>query len=172
MISRLIKSIYWIIEYNDKKVDLKMLHFDDIEIGQRLQFGSYKLEKEEIISFSRQWDPQPFHIDEMAAKNSVFGGITASSLHIFAICTKLFALSEPKLAILAMLGKDEVRFHNPARPGDILSYQAQCIDKRESPSKPNRGIMQLKDLVTTNKGSVVLTQTVTLMMAKKPSLQD
>lgn len=146
-----------------------MLHFDDIEIGQRLQFGSYELDKDEIISFSRQWDPQPFHIDEIAAKHSIFGGITASSLHIFAICTKLFALSEPKLAILAMLGKDEVRFHNPARPGDVLSYQAECIDKRESPSKPDRGIVQLKDLVTTNSGLVVLTQSVTLMLARKQS---
>lgn len=144
-----------------------MLHFDDIEIGQRLQFGSYELDKDEIISFAKQWDPQPFHTDEIAAKQSIFGGITASSLHIFAICTKLFALSEPKLAILAMLGKDEVRLHNPARPGDVLSYQAEFIDKRESPSKPDRGIVQLKDLVTTNSGLVVLTQSVTLMLARK-----
>jgi len=146
---------------------LKVLHFDDIEIGQRLQFGSYELDKDEIISFAKQWDPQPFHTDEIAAKHSIFGGIPASSLHIFAICTKLFAISEPKLAILAMLGKDEVRFHNPARPGDVLSYQAECIDKRESPSKPDRGIVQLKDLITTNSGLVILTQTVTLMLARK-----
>jgi len=148
-----------------------VLHFDDIEIGQRLQFGSYELDKDEIISFARQWDPQPFHIDEIAAKSSIFGGITASSLHIFAICTKLFALSEPKLAIIAMLGKDEVRFHNPARPGDVVSYEAECIDKRESPSKPDRGIVQLKDLVTTNSGLVILTQSVTLMLTRKPSEQ-
>ena len=146
-----------------------MLYFDDIKIGQHLQFGSYELDKDEIISFARQWDPQPFHIDEIAAKHSVFGGITASSLHIFAICTKLFALSETKLAILAMLGKDEVRLHNPARPDDVLTYQAECIDKRESPSKPDRGIIQLKDLVTTNSGLVVLTQNVTLLLARKQS---
>jgi len=146
-----------------------VLHFDDIEIGQRLQFGSYELDKDEIISFAKKWDPQPFHTDEVTAKHSIFGGITASSLHIFAICTKLFALKEPQLAILAMLGKDEVRLHNPARPGDVISYQAECIDKRESPSKPDRGIIQLKDLVTTNSGLVILTQRVTLMLARKTS---
>lgn len=144
-----------------------MLYFNDIKIGQRLQFGSYELNKDEIISFAKHWDPQPFHIDEIAAKNSIFGGITASSLHIFAICTKLFALSETKLAILAMLGKDEVRLHNPARPGDVITYQAECIDKQESPSKPDRGIIQLKDLVTANSGLVLLTQSVTLLLARK-----
>lgn len=145
-----------------------MLYFEDIELGQRLQFGSYELDRDEIISFARQWDPQPFHVDEIAAKHSMFGGITASSLHIFAICTKLFALSKPKLAILAMIGKDEVRFHNPARPGDILSYQAECIEKRELSSKPDRGIMKLKDLVTANRNLVILTQIVTLMLERKP----
>ena len=64
-----------------------MLYFDEVPVGYRSEVGSYKLTQEEIVSFAKVWDPQTFHIDEEAAKNSMFGGIVASSLHLFAIAT-------------------------------------------------------------------------------------
>lgn len=143
------------------------LYFDDIEEQGRFDFGTYLLNKAEIIEFAQQWDPQPFHTDEAAANASVFGGLTASSLHLFAICTKLFALYQPPFAILAMLGKDQIKIPAPARPGDTLTYRSTCVSKKASQSKPDRGVIVLSDELSNQDGAVVLTQTVTLMLARR-----
>lgn len=142
------------------------LFFDDIEEGYRSLVGSYELTRDEIVEVASRWDPQPFHIDERAAALSVFGGLVASSLHIFAICTRLFADHEDEIQVLAMLSKDKMRLHNPARPGDTLSYVTECIGKRASASKPNRGTIVLSDTVTNQVGQPVLTQEVTLLVSR------
>ena len=67
-----------------------MLFLDQIPVGYTSTIGTWQLSEDEIISFAREWDPQPFHIDKAAAAESVFGELVASSLHIFAICTRLF----------------------------------------------------------------------------------
>ena len=145
-----------------------LIYFDQIEEGQVFHFGSYRLEREEIINFAKQWDPQPFHTDEEAAKQSIFGGLTASSLHIFAICTKLFSNYRPSFSIMAMLGKDELRIPSPARLDATLTYGSRCISLKPSSSKPDRGVIVLEDQVTDQKGNVVLSQKVTLLLAKSP----
>jgi len=157
------------VSQNDKikRVDQKN-YFDQVEEGQIFHFGQYVLEREEIIRFASQWDPQLFHIDEDAAKQSIFGGLTASSLHIFAICTKLFASYKPSFATLAMLGKDELRIPSPARLGDTLIYDSRCISSRPSSSKPDRGIIVLDDQVRNQSGDIILSQKVTLLLAKSP----
>lgn len=157
------------VSQNDKirRVDQKN-YFDQIEEGHVFHFGQYILEREEIICFARQWDPQPFHIDEEAAKQSIFGGLTASSLQLFAICTKLFASYKPPFAILAMLGKDELRIPSPAHVGDTLIYDSRCISSRPSSSKPDRGVIVLDDQVMNQSGDIVLSQKVTLLLAKSP----
>lgn len=144
-----------------------MLHFDDIGVGYTSVVGEYQLEKTEIIEFARTWDPQSFHTDELAAANSVFGGLVASSLHLFAICTKLFFHHEDDIQILAMLGKDEIRIHAPARPGDRLIYKTECIERRPSTSKPDRGVIVLSDTLQNQDGQVVLTQKVTLLVKRQ-----
>ena len=143
------------------------IYFDDVAEQESFEFGSYLLNKAEVIEFARQWDPQPFHVDEAAAKASVFGGLTASSLHLFAICTKLFALYRPSFAILAMLGKDQIKIPAPAGPGDTLTYRSTCISKKVSQSKPDRGVIVLSDELSKQDGTVVLMQTVTLMLARR-----
>ncbi|MBV1879835.1 MAG: hypothetical protein KUG79_19485 [Pseudomonadales bacterium] len=141
--------------------------FDDIEEGQIFSFGEYLLPQQEVIEFATRWDPQPFHIDETAAKQSHFGGLTASSLHIFAVCTRLFSDYRPAMNILAMLGKDELRIPAPARPLDTLTYRSECISKKASASKPERGIIVLQDQVTNQHNDIILTQKVTLMLARR-----
>lgn len=144
------------------------IYFDQIEENQIFHFGQYCLGRDEIIGFANQWDPQPFHVNERAALESVFGGLTASSLHIFAICTKLFAAYRPSFAILAMLGKDELRIPSPARVGDTLSYDSRCVSLKPSLSKPDRGVIVLDDKVINQSGVVVLSQKVTLLLATSP----
>lgn len=144
-------------------------YFEDLEVGSRSAIGEYALDADEIMAFARQWDPLPFHVDQIAARESIFGGLTASSVHIFAICTALFHRDPDPIAVLAMLGKDEMRFPNPAREGDRLTYHTECIEKRESKSRPDRGIVLVRDTVTNQDGEPVLTQVVTLMVARRPA---
>ncbi len=142
--------------------------FEDLPVGWRSRVGTWSLGRDEVVSFASRWDPQPFHVDEDAARESLYGGLTASSLHLFAICTRLFFDHEARIAVLAMLGKDAVRFPKPARPGDVLAYDTECIEARPSRSQPDRGIVRLRDTVTNPSGEVVMTQEVTLLVARRP----
>ncbi len=143
------------------------IYFDDISVGWRKTIGTWTLTREEIVTFAEQWDPQPFHVDEQAARTSIYGELTASSLHLFAICTRLFFDYGSGMAVLAMLGKDVVRFPNPARAGHPLLYETECIEARVSESKPDRGIVRLLDTLVDESGATVLSQEVSLLMARR-----
>ena len=148
-----------------------MKHFlEDVPVGYESTIGQWTLSRDEIIDLASQWDPQPFHVDEAAAEKSVFGGLVASSLHLFAICTRLFFDHADRIQILAMLSKDKIRLHNPARVGDTLTYQTECISNTRSSSKPDRGTIVLSDTVTNQNGDTVLTQEVTLLVAARPEV--
>jgi len=144
-------------------------YFDDLSVGWRSRVGTWPLDEADVVAFARQWDPQPFHVDPSAAKASIYGGLTASSLHLFAICTRLFFDHEARIAVLAMLGKDAVRFPNPARVGEHLVYDTECIEWRPSASKPDRGVIRLRDEVRDSAGHVVLGQEVSLLVARRRS---
>lgn len=142
--------------------------FEDLEVGYRSRVGSFLLKRDAVVAFAREWDPQPFHVDEAAARASIYGGLTASSLHLFAICTRLFFDHPDHIQVLAMLGKDAVRFPNPARAGETLVYETECIETRASKSKPDRGVVKLRDTLVDSGGNVVMTQEVSLMVACRP----
>ena len=143
-----------------------MRRFDDIPEGYESVIGTWALTAADIIAFARTWDPQPFHTDVEAAARSPFGGLVASSAHLFAICTRLFFDFDDRIDVLAMLGKDKLRLPNPARAGTTLTYRTRCIGKRASESRPTTGIITLADAVTDSDGAPVLTQEVTLMVAR------
>ena len=145
-----------------------MRRFDDIPDDYESLIGTWDLTANEIVDFARTWDPQPFHTDIDAAKQSPFGGLVASSAHLFAICTRLFFDHEDRIDVLAMLGKDKLRLPGPARAGTTLTYQTRCIGKRASSSRPTTGIVTLADTVTDSTDASVLTQEVTLMVARDP----
>ena len=149
-----------------------MRYFDDIPDGFETTVGTFDLTEHAVIDFASAWDPQPFHTDPEAAKRSPFGGLVASSAHLFAICTRLFFDHDDPIRVVAMLGKDKLRLPNPARAGTTRTYATRCIDRRESGSRPDIGIVTLADSVTDDGGNVVLTQEVTLMVARRPSTPD
>ena len=148
-----------------------MRFWDDLEVGYRSTVGTYQLSAEEVVSFAKTWDPQPFHVDEEAARGSIFGGLVASSLHLFAICTRLFFDHDDEIQILAMLGKDAIRIPNPARPGDTLTYVTECVEHRESSTRSDRGVIVLADTLSNQDGEAVLTQRVTLLVARRGNEQ-
>ena len=144
-------------------------YLEDLAPGLCIEVGCYRLTRDEIVDVARRWDPQPFHVDEAAAAASIFGGLTASSLPLFAICTRLFFDLADPFATLAMLGKDEVRFPNPARADDELRYVTECVEVRPSRTKPDRGVVVLADMLARRSGEPVLTQKVSLLVARRAS---
>ena len=143
-------------------------YFDDLPVGWTDEIGSARLDEDAVIAFAREWDPQPFHTDPEAAKASIYGGLTASSLHLFALCTRLFFDHGARIQVMAMLGKDAIRFPNPARSGETITYTTECIEARPSASKADRGIVTLRDTLRDSTGETVMTQEVTLLVARAP----
>ncbi len=133
-----------------------MKYFENISDGERLQCGPVHMTETSIIEFARQFDPQPFHVDWVAAKNSVFGGIVASSLHTLSACTRVVVQAQGDLAILSGVGMHEVRMFNPVRPDDTLSVEAWWTELKKSVSKPDRGFASIKCRVSNQRKELVL----------------
>lgn len=124
---------------------LLMQYYEDIEIGETKEFGEYHVTKEEVIEFAEQYDPQPIHIDEEAAKESPFGELVASGWHIAAMCMRMLVdnfLSDYKT--MGGRGVDELRWQKPVKPGDMLRIRIEILDKRVSETNPQRGYMKFK----------------------------
>lgn len=147
-----------------------MIYFEDFKIGEKTaDTDEYLVTEEEILEFGRRWDQAPYHIDKEAAQNSVFGGLVAPGAFIMAIQTWLLHRQEDTTAALGRLGSEELRFPNPVRPGDRISLSMECVDKRESQSNPERGIVTNAISLTNQNGEPVLTLKDTILVAKKPS---
>jgi len=142
-------------------------YFEDLQIDQRILVGTWSVCKEEAVEFARTWEPQPYHVDDTAAQNSIYGGLTVCSLYLFAICTRLFFDYKPPIAVVGMLGKNNMTLPHAARIGDILTYETACREKRASRTKPDRGIVTLHDTLSNQAGDVVLSQDVTLLVLRR-----
>ena len=117
----------------------------EISLGETHNSHGRTVTKAEIIEFATQFDPQPFHIDEEAARSSIFGGIVASGVHTFGICQRL--ATEVFYADIAMLvgrGVDDLRFYKPTYPGDTLSVQVTTLDKEEQSKQSDRGQLDVQ----------------------------
>ena len=146
-----------------------MLYYEDIELEREHKSADYHVDKDELINFAKQWDPQPFHIDEEAAKHYPTG-LIGTSVHSYAILTKLqteMDIEQP--AVVAGLGIDEWRTPNPLRPGDTVHAVGRIIAKRESSSKPNLGIITSISTLYNQKGDVILTYKSTGLILKRPA---
>lgn len=109
----------------------ELRYFEDVSVGDRHEFGSYEVTKDEIIEFAERYDPQPLHLDEDAAAETVFGGLIASGWHVAAMVGRIIVdnLFE-KEAVAGGLGVEEVHWHQPARPGDTLSVALEVVEKQ------------------------------------------
>lgn len=143
-------------------------YFDDFELGEQWPIAeTYEMTRDEIVSFAQKWDPQPFHVDEEAGKKSVYGTLTACGTHIQAVVLKLAQALPHETAVIGALGYDEIRFHKPACLDDVLSLTIECIEKRPSSSKPDRGVIKNRHTLVNQTGDTVFSQTTTLLIARK-----
>lgn len=148
-----------------------MRYLEDFVVGEELDYvGHYEVTKEEIVAMGEKWDPQPFHVDEEAAKDSLFGGLVASSTHLFAIAVKLGNMGdgEPTAAVSA-LGFHEVKVLAPARPGDVLRTRGRCIENRVSRSRPGCGVMTIQCELVNQRDEIVFTYTSAALLQQRPA---
>jgi acyl dehydratase len=133
-------------------------YFEDLHVGDRFGSDEYTITANAMKEFAREFDPQPFHIDEAAADASDFAGLTASGWYTAAVAMRLFVTGELQFAGGAIgLGVEELRWPQAVRAGDTLRLQTEVLDLRASRSKPNRGIVRLRNVATNESGEIVLT---------------
>ncbi len=147
------------------------VYFEEIEVGYRRTAGPYFVSKDEIIEFAKKYDPQPFHINEEAAARSVFAGLTASSAHTFSILISLLSKTQ-SVRVLAGLGWDELRLPTPVRPGDALDVELTVLEKRDSKSKSDRGIVRNQVHLRNQKREMVLQCINTVLVARRPDAKS
>ncbi len=147
-------------------------YFDDYVVGEVQRGMSYTVEKQQVINFASQWDPQPWHVDEVAAKASIFGGLTACSAHIFSIFCLTSQNWESGVVqqAIASLGFDEMRMHMPVYVGDKLQCTSTVEQARLSKSKNDRGIVTCRCALVNQKGEQVFSILSTYLMARNPVL--
>ena len=146
-----------------------MRYFEDFASGTRERYGSVTVSAEDIISFAREFDDQPMHVDARAAEQSLFGGLVASGWH--SCCLMMRLMYDGFLCHSASLGAPGVRetkFLRPVRPGDTLTYEVTVQDKRASSSRPDLGLVGLHHELINQRGECVLTSENVMMIRRDP----
>lgn len=143
------------------------LFFEDMEPGQFLTSRPERIEKQELLTFARVWDPLPIHVDEDVGVK-VFGSLTAPGLYMLAIKQRLIH-TLPVQNVIASLGYDEVRFHAPLRPGDIVTLRMEWVSRRVSESKPDRGVVVLRFSLINQEGTTIMSHRDTVLVKRRSS---
>ena len=132
--------------------------FEDFTVGETLEMGSRLVDRDEVIAFATAFDPQPFHVDEAAAKASMFGGLIASGWHTVSMVMRMMCDSYLlDSASLGSPGVDNVRWVKPVRPGDTIRATRTILEKRQSKSKPQVGIVKSRWDVRNQDDDLVMT---------------
>ena len=145
----------------------RLRYFEDYEIGELRRLGRYRVSREEIVEFALRFDPQPFHIDDEAAKSSIFGSLTASSCHTFALTSLIHSRNPEQTALVANLGAESLRFPSPLRPDDEVELTSECVALRASKSRPGIGIVTTRGLLTNQHDEIVMDMTTIYMVRRR-----
>ena len=152
-------------------VTVAELYLEDLKIGDRFGSDTIHVTEQSIFDFARQFDPQPFHLDADAAAQSIFKELTASGWHTAAMSMRLFVTGEFRPVGGSIgLAVDELRWPQPVRPGDILKVETEILDVRKSKSKPDRGIIRIRNITTNQRGEIVQTFTAFVMVRRRLQL--
>jgi acyl dehydratase len=143
------------------------LYLEDLFVGQRFESRAHRLDSEQIKKFAAEFDPQPFHLDEEAAARSLFGGLAASGWHTASLTMRLLVESVP-LADGLVGAELELAWPKPTRPGDTLQVFSEVVDIRPSRSKPNMGIVTLRNETRDQDGEVLQLFKVKMPVFRRP----
>ena len=145
---------------------MKQRYFEDLKAGDRFNSATYQISEEQIISFAREFDPQPFHLDKAVARQTMFESLIASGWHTAAITMRLFVQTLNFAEGAIGLGIDELRWPNAVRPDDVLQVETEIVDLRLSRSKPSHGIVRLRNVTTNQRGEIVQTITASALVLR------
>ena len=146
-------------------------YFEDYVPGLTVDCGSFSMSEAEIIAFAKEYDPQPFHVDPVGAKDGPYGGLIASGWHTTSMMMRQLVdhYVSPESS-LGAAGVDELRWPKPVRPGDTLHVRATVLEARPSGSKPDRGIVRSLAELTNSGGELVMKLTaINFILLRGPS---
>ena len=144
-------------------------YFDDLKEGERFVTGTWTLDEAEIVTFAREFDPQPIHVDAAGAADGPYGGLIASGFQTMALGFRLFyELGVINEACIGGPGIDNVRFLQPARPGDTIHAVATVAEARPSRSKPDRGYVRMAYEVRNQRDEAVLSYEIVHILMRRP----
>lgn len=140
-------------------------YLEDLSVGQRFTSGFVRVGREEIIRFAQDYDPQPFHLDPILAKETLFGGLAASGWHTAALTMRLIVGGEflPAGGFIGA-GLDELAWPIPVRPGDELHVTSEILALRRSQSRPMQGLIKVRNLTVNQNGETVQRAVVNLIV--------
>ena len=142
-------------------------YFEDIDVGAVHELkGRYEVTKAELTEFAERYDPQPFHTDEAAAEESIFGSLAASGWHTASMCMRLLVDGFLDEASMGARGVEDLRWKQPVYPGDTLRVSVEILDKRPSESRPEMGHVRTK-LVGYNQNEQAVIEWVALGMYRR-----
>jgi acyl dehydratase len=143
------------------------LYFDDIPLNQAwTSKEEYLVQEDELVAFARRWDPLPMHTDPVAAQSSPLGGLIAPATYTLAVASALAQRFDTRALIIG--GNEwKVKFPQPVRPGDRLIASSECVEKRPSRTKPDRGIGRFVITLRNQKGETVLEQEITAVVLRR-----
>jgi len=146
---------------------MKEHYFDDLKVGDRFKSEPLKVTEKQVIEFAHKFDPQMFHLTRKRAERTIFKGLVASGWHTGAMTMRLFVQTLNFAEGAIGLGVDELRWPNAVRPGDVLRVETKILDQRPSRSKPNYGIIRLRNVTTNQRGEIVQTMTANAMVPRR-----
>ena len=145
------------------------LYLDDFEVGQTFQSGALTVSAQDIKAFARQFDPQPFHLDEATAKGTFFDGLAASGWHTAALTMRLLVEGPLKPAAGVIGAGGEISWPRPLRPGDELRVTSEIVEVRPSRSNPARGAIKVRSTTVNQNGDPVQILVANLIVSRRRS---
>jgi acyl dehydratase len=143
------------------------LYLEDVFVGQRFKSATHLLDAAQIKTFARQFDPQPFHLDEAAAEKTFFGGLAASGWHVAAITMKLLVGEGAPIAGGLIGAGGEIAWPQPTRPGDALTVESEILEVKPSRSRPDRGMVTLRSETRNQRGELAQIFTAKLVVPRR-----
>ena len=146
-----------------------MKYLEDFSVGQKFGSARITVQAERVKSFAAEFDPQPFHLDDTLARDTIFRGLAASGWHTAAITMRLLVESEVKPAGgIVGAGFDEFRWPRPVRPGDELRIEAEVLEVRPSKSRPDQGMVKLRTTTLNQRNEPVQISVGNLVVPRRP----
>jgi acyl dehydratase len=145
------------------------MYLEDLSVGQTFRSATASVDTDQIRQFAAQFDPQPFHLDETAGRESLFGGLVASGWHTAALTMRLMVQGEFRVVGgLVGAGVESIRWPRPVRPGDVLRVESEIVEIRTSKSNPDRGTVRVQSTTFNQHNQAVMSQVAFVIVPRRP----